>query len=103
MYITSGTGTRFVGDHVEGYFAGYVCMIGPQFPHEWRNDEILNDMLIDPAKKRLIEGNFKISVISSEAGFNNLSNFIGQFKRTTNMLPSEFQKKHKGYSDGEYR
>ena len=27
MYITSGTGTRFVGDHVEGYFEGDVCMI----------------------------------------------------------------------------
>ena len=36
MYITSGTGTRFVGDHVEGYFEGDVCMIGPQLPHEWR-------------------------------------------------------------------
>lgn len=40
MYITRGTGTRFVGDHVEGYAEGDVCMIGPKLPHEWRNDEI---------------------------------------------------------------
>ena len=40
MYITSGTGTRFVGDHVEGYFEGDVCMIGPQLAHEWRNDPV---------------------------------------------------------------
>ena len=228
MYITSGTGTRFVGDHVEGYFEGDVCMIGPQLPHEWRNDpvyfdkssglratciclffkrqifepnlirlpemnnireliersrrgikfvgksrkkiaelisqsanetgasrviksddferfnkvykylvknftspvkleevaalvgltptafcryfkkrtkktfvEYLNDMRIGHAKKLLIEGNLKISTISSEAGFNNLSNFIGQFKKTTNMLPSEYQKKYKERLDGE--
>ena len=43
MYITKGTGTRFVGDHVEGYFEGDVCMIGPQLPHEWRNDSIYFD------------------------------------------------------------
>lgn len=43
MYITSGTGTRFVGDHVEGYFEGDVCMIGPQLPHEWRNDPVYFD------------------------------------------------------------
>ena len=63
--------------------------------------EYLNDMRIGHAKKLLIEGNLKISTISSEAGFNNLSNFIGQFKKTTNMLPSEYQKKYKERLDGE--
>lgn len=246
MYIISGTGTRFVGDHLEGYAEGDVCMIGPQLPHEWRNDEIyfnkesdlratciclffkkeifesnlirlpemtnirdliersrrglkfvgeskkriadfigqsarntgarkvidlltllemmatteeyeilasvgftesvnsddferfnkvykymiahftetiklgevaelvgltptafcryfkertkktfveyLNDMRIGHAKKLLIEGKKKISTISMESGFNNLSNFISQFKKSTNMLPSDFQK-----------
>lgn len=253
MYITSGTGTRFVGDHVEGYFEGDVCMIGPQLPHEWRNDlvyydkeselratcvclffkrqifepnlirlpemsnireliersrrgikffgksrqriaelmeqaaketgiqkvinlitllevmastneyeilastgftetvnsedferfnkvykylvknftnavkledvaaligltptafcryfkkrtkktfiEYLNEMRIGHAKKLLIEGNMKISTISIEVGFNNLSNFIGQFKRITNMSPSEYQKKYRGHKE----
>jgi len=247
MYITRGTGTRFVGDHLEGYTEGDICMIGPKLPHEWRNDEIyfnkesglratciclffkreifepnlirlpemtnirdliersrrglkfggearkkiaafigrsanntgaqkvtdlitllemmattdeyeilasvgftesvnsddferfnkvykymvanftgsiklddvatligltptafcryfkertkktfieyLNDMRIGHAKKLLIEGKMKISTISLESGFNNLSNFISQFKKSTNMLPSDFQKK----------
>jgi AraC-like DNA-binding protein len=246
MYIIRGTGTRFVGDHLEGYVEGDVCMIGPQLPHEWRNDQIyfneklnlratciclffkkeifepnlirlpemanirsliersrrgikfvgeskkkianfielsarntgaqkvtelitllemmatseeyevlagvgftesvnsddferfnkvykylvanfttpiklgdvaalvgltptafcryfkertkktfveyLNDMRIGHAKKLLIEGKKKISTISMESGFNNLSNFICRFKKSTNMLPSDFQK-----------
>jgi AraC-like DNA-binding protein len=40
MYITEGTGTRFVGDSVEAYNVGDICMIGSNLPHEWRNDEI---------------------------------------------------------------
>lgn len=249
MYITRGTGTRFVGDHIEGYVEGDVCLIGPRLPHEWRNDDIffdkgsdlratciclffkreilepnlirlpemnnirnliersrrgvkfvgdtrsrigemirnsasgtgikkvmdllsiletmavseeyevlasvgftesinaedfdrfnkvykyivhnftspnvkledvaalvgltptafcryfkertkktfveyLNDMRLGHAKKLLIEGKLKISVVSTASGFNNLSNFINQFKRSTNMLPSDYQKKH---------
>lgn len=35
----------------------------------------------------------KISTLSMESGFNNLSNFIEQFKRSTQMSPSEYQKK----------
>lgn len=248
MYITSGMGTRFVGDHIEGYSEGDICMIGTKLPHEWRSDEVyfndnsglrttciclffkreifepnliclsemstirdliersrrgikfvgqskkkianfieksangtgaqkvidliqllnmmaeseeyeilasvgftesvnstdferfnkvykylvanftetikledvanlvgltptafcryfkertkktfveyLNDMRIGHAKKLLIEGKMKISTISSESGFNNLSNFIKQFKKTTQMLPSDFQKEY---------
>ncbi len=249
MYIKSGTGTRFVGDHIEGYTEGDICMIGPKLPHEWRNDDIffnkdsglratciclffkreilepnlirlpemnnirnliehsrrglkftgntrhkigemirnsfsgkginkitdllnilevmaisdeyeilasvgftesvysddfnrfnkvykylvqnfttpdvkledvsaligltptafcryfkkrtkktfveyLNDMRLGHAKKLLIEGKMKISTVSLESGFNNLSNFINQFKRSTNMLPSDYQKEY---------
>lgn len=43
MYITSGTGTRFVGDSIESYGEGDVCMIGPNLPHEWRNDNVYFD------------------------------------------------------------
>lgn len=39
MYITRGIGTRFVGDCIEQYEEGDVCMIGPNLPHEWRNDD----------------------------------------------------------------
>lgn len=43
MYITRGTGTRFVGDNIEIYEEGDVCMIGPNLPHEWRNDPVYFD------------------------------------------------------------
>ena len=39
MYILEGTGTRFVGDHIDQYQEGDVCMVGPKLPHEWRNDD----------------------------------------------------------------
>lgn len=39
MCIEQGSGTRFVGDHIENYEVGDVCIIGPQLPHEWRNDK----------------------------------------------------------------
>lgn len=43
MYITRGIGTRFVGDCIELYEEGDVCMIGPNLPHEWRNDDAYFD------------------------------------------------------------
>lgn len=39
MYILEGTGTQFVGDHIDQYQEGDVCMVGPKLPHEWRNDD----------------------------------------------------------------
>lgn len=39
MHILSGTGTRFVGDHIDKYQAGDICLIGSQLPHEWRSGE----------------------------------------------------------------
>lgn len=44
MYITRGIGTRFVGDCIEQYEEGDVCMIGPNLPHEWRNDDAYFDI-----------------------------------------------------------
>ena len=43
MYITRGIGTRFVGDCIEQYEEGDVCMFGPNLPHEWRNDDAYFD------------------------------------------------------------
>jgi mannose-6-phosphate isomerase-like protein (cupin superfamily) len=40
MYILEGTGMRFVGDHVEKYTEGNLCMVGSNLPHEWRNDQM---------------------------------------------------------------
>lgn len=50
-------------------------------------------MRLGYAKKMLIDGKHKISTIAYEAGFNNISHFIEQFKLTTGMLPSEYQEK----------
>ncbi|WP_029906924.1 AraC family transcriptional regulator [Prevotella sp. 10(H)] len=55
--------------------------------------QYLNDIRIGHAKKLLIKGRMKISTLSMDCGFNNLSNFIEQFKRSTNMSPSEYQKR----------
>lgn len=55
--------------------------------------QYLNDIRIGHAKRLLIEGRMKISTLSMECGFNNLSNFIDQFKRSTDMSPSEYQKR----------
>lgn len=51
----------------------------------------LNGMRIGAARKMLLHGKFKISVICSEVGFNNMSNFIEQFKKYTHMSPVEYQ------------
>lgn len=56
----------------------------------------LNEIRIGQAKKLIIEGKFKISSICTIVGFNNMSNFIEQFKKLTNMLPSEYQKLYRG-------
>ncbi|MFZ4581708.1 MAG: AraC family transcriptional regulator [Paludibacter sp.] len=58
--------------------------------------QYLNDIRIGQAKKLIIEGKFKISSISNIVGFNNMSNFIDQFKKNCKMLPSEYQKMYRG-------
>jgi AraC-like DNA-binding protein len=55
----------------------------------------LNEIRIGHAKKLLIEGKQTIAALSMESGFNNLSNFIEQFKRSTLMSPSEYQRKYR--------
>jgi AraC-like DNA-binding protein len=57
----------------------------------------LNEIRIGHAKKLLIEGNHTIVALSEESGFNNVSHFIGQFKRSTHMSPSEYQRKYQKY------
>lgn len=56
--------------------------------------QYLNDMRIGHAKRLLIEGKMKISTVSMEVRFNNLSNFIEQFKKSVHMLPTEYQKQY---------
>ncbi len=38
IYISEGTGIRFVGDSVAHFFPGDLVLVGPYLPHLWRND-----------------------------------------------------------------
>jgi len=37
--VLKGTGTRFVGDHVQPFKAGDLVLTGPNLPHLWRSDQ----------------------------------------------------------------
>lgn len=54
----------------------------------------LNEIRIGYACKLLIEGKSKISVISYDCGFSNISNFNRQFKLIRKVSPTEFQNKY---------
>ena len=56
--------------------------------------QYLNDIRIGHAKKLLIEGRMKISTLSMESGFNNLSNFNRAFKRRKGSTPTEYREKY---------
>ena len=36
--VIEGTGTRFIGDHVQPFKAGDLVLTGPDLPHLWRSD-----------------------------------------------------------------
>jgi len=38
--VLKGTGTRFVGDHVEAFREGDMVFTGPNLPHLWRSDDV---------------------------------------------------------------
>ncbi len=37
--VLEGTGTRFVGDHIQRFEAGDMVFTGPNLPHLWRSDQ----------------------------------------------------------------
>lgn len=55
----------------------------------------LNEVRIGHACKLLLEGDYNVSEISYECGYNNISNFNRQFKAMTKFTPSEYLKRYK--------
>ncbi len=39
IHIHRGTGTQFMGDHIQRFSAGDLVLVGPNLPHFWRYDE----------------------------------------------------------------
>lgn len=84
MYIVEGTGTRFVGDHIESYQPGDVCMIGSNLIHEWRNDPEYLDSCSDLRSscyclffmEYIFSGNF-----AQTEGMQDIQNIISLSKR----------------------
>lgn len=56
--------------------------------------EYLNEVRVGYACKLLIEEKYNISEICFDSGFNNISNFNRQFKKTTKYSPSDYMKLH---------
>lgn len=39
VYIRKGSGTQFIGNHVQNFKAGDMILVGPGLPHLWKCDE----------------------------------------------------------------
>ncbi|MDR0843662.1 MAG: helix-turn-helix domain-containing protein [Tannerella sp.] len=55
--------------------------------------EYLNRIKIDFACKLLMDKNLTILEVCLDSGYNNLSHFNKQFKKSTGLSPSEYRKK----------
>lgn len=58
--------------------------------------EYLNKIKVEFACKLLMDPSLSILEVCLDSGFNNLSHFNKQFKRTTGMPPKEYRKRFKG-------
>ena len=60
--------------------------------------EYLNQIKTEFACKLLMDSDLSILEVCLDSGFNNLSHFNKQFKKTTGVPPSEYRKRFKGLS-----
>ncbi len=80
--------------------ASIACMNPTAFSRVFKRvnrktfSEYLNEVRIGYACKLLMEEKYNISEICFESGFNNISNFNRQFKKTTNYSPTQYIKTH---------
>ena len=59
--------------------------------------QFVNDMRINYACRLIIEGEYTISQVCFESGFNNLSNFNRLFKRQTGYTPTGYYEAYRNY------
>lgn len=62
--------------------------------------QLLNDIRIRYACKLLVTNDESLSQVAYDCGYNNLSNFIIQFKRIMNQKPNEYRRQYRLYSSG---
>ncbi len=67
------------------------------FKHHTRKtySRFLNEIRVGHACKLLLEDKLSVSEISVDSGFKNISNFNRQFKKITNLTPSDYQKQNR--------
>lgn len=95
-YIIKNFKERITLDDV----ANIACMNPTAFSRVFKRvnrktfSEYLNEVRVGYACKLLLEEKYNISEICFESGFNNISNFNRQFKKTTGYSPSSYIKVH---------
>jgi len=57
--------------------------------------EYLNKLKVDFATQLLMDKNLSIAEVAEDSGFNNLSHFNKQFKKATNLQPTEYRLRFK--------
>jgi len=57
--------------------------------------EYLNKLKVDFATQLLMDKNLSIAEVAEDSGFNNLSHFNKQFKKVTNLQPTEYRLRFK--------
>ncbi len=40
IYFHKGSGTQFIGDHIQHFKAGDIVLVGSNLPHYWKYDEV---------------------------------------------------------------
>jgi ligand-binding sensor domain-containing protein/AraC-like DNA-binding protein len=71
----------------------YLSQVINQF-HQQNFYEFINTYRIEEAKRLLRETTLKVEAVAYDSGFNSLSTFNSVFKKTTQMTPSQYRRKH---------